>query len=213
MPGNALANLLDFRQKHPWPHTMPNVPEDWMGWLCPDTADALKEHLGVNTHIVVECGTWLGFSARAILDAAPLTHLICIDTWMGSPEHWNDKTPDGSPGAWASRLPTLFEVCQRNLWPYHPRVTLVRADSLLGLALVHEADLSPDLIYLDTKHTTGRVMAELSVCLELFPDSPIVGDDFSNTCVEAAARHHAKITGRPLREHGAAFSFPAWHND
>jgi hypothetical protein len=191
---------------------MPDVPEDWMGWLHPDTADAITSQLGPETRLVVECGTWLGVSARAILEAAPNATLICVDTWLGSPEHWADRKPDGTPGDWAKRLPTLYETCQRNLWPWHDRVIMVRQDSLVGMGEVFAAGLSPDLIYLDSKHTYGRVVAELALCLELFPDTPIVGDDFNNGAVAKAARDHAAHTSRPLADYGTAFYFGSWRN-
>lgn len=199
-----------LRARHPWPDECPNFPEDWHGWFCPETAAALTERLGPDTTLVVECGTWLGYSARAILNNAPNAHLVCIDTWLGSPEHWDNKRPDGSPGLWAQRLPTLYEVCQRNLWKWRDRVVMIRKDSLVGLGLVFDAGLMPDLIYLDSKHTFGRVAAELATCLELFPESEIVGDDYSHGAVARAADLHSKNTGRPLVSYGAAFAMPKW---
>jgi hypothetical protein len=118
---------------------------------------------------------------------------------------------DGTPGDWAKRLPTLYETCQRNLWPWRDRTVLVRQDSLVGLGEAFAAGLRPDLIYLDSKHTLGRVMAELSMCLELFPESLIVGDDYNNAAVGLAADEHAKLTGRPLVKCGAAFAFDPWN--
>ena len=202
----------ELQLKYRWPLAMPRCPEDWMGWLCPDTAQALKDHVNDETRLVVECGTWLGVSAKAILTHAPLAHLLCIDTWMGAPEHWADRRADGSPGDWAKRLPTLYETCQRNLWPWRERVTMIRRDSLVGLGEVFQAGLVPDMIYLDTKHSLGRVTAELALCLELFPSSPVVGDDYSNGAVALAADLHAKTLGRPIEKRGAAFAFPAWRN-
>jgi hypothetical protein len=189
-----------------------------MGWLCPDTANALAERVNAETRLIVECGTWLGVSARLFMQRAPNAELICIDTWMGSPEHWNDKRADGTPGDWASRLPTLYKTCQRNLWPWHDRITMVRQDSLVGLGQVYEAGLHPDLIYLDSKHTAGRVSAELSLCLELFPDARVVMDDYNNAAVMSAAYDHAVFTGRPMIACGgtdappAACAFDPWRN-
>ena len=195
-----------LRAMYPWPPEMPDVPEDWHGWMCPETAKALVSRLDSSTNVVVECGTWLGVSAKAILTNAPNTHLVCIDTWAGSPEH------HVTPG-WSKRLPTLHEVCRRNLWPWRERVTLIRKDSLIGLGQVFDAGIKPDLIYLDSKHTFGRVSAELYLCLELFPDSPIVGDDYSYAAVALAADRHSRDTGRPLVRHGdAAFAMPAWRS-
>jgi len=184
---------------------MPDVPEDWMGWLCPDTAKALSDRLSLRTKWVVECGTWLGMSARAILESAPNTNLACIDTWKGSPEHHADKKSDGTPGEWAKRLPTLYQTCQRNLWPWRDRVVMVKEDSLVGLGEVFSLGLQPDLIYLDSKHTLGRVTAELAVCRELFPGTPIVGDDYR--MIAHAVQEHARLFNRALIDCGDAFAF------
>lgn len=197
-----------LKNSHPWPSTPPNVPEDWHGWLHGDTAAALTSRLGPQTRCVVECGSWLGLSARAILTAAPNATLVCIDTWQGSPEH----QPDRGMEDWFKRLPTLRDTFLKNLWPWRERVIPIQADSLVGLGKVYAAGVVPDLIYLDTKHTFCRVSAELYTCLELWPEVPIVGDDFSHTWVADAAREHSKLTGRPLCEHGAAFSMDPHRN-
>lgn len=183
-----------------WPAQRPEAPEDWRGWLCEDTSRALADRLTAATRLVVECGTWTGCSARWILAHASSARLVCVDTWRGSPEH--RANPD-----WASRLPTLYETCQRNLWPWRERITLLRQDSLVGLGQVYAAGITPDLVYLDTKHTVGRVAAELALRTELFPSAAIVGDDFNNFAVAKAAIQHAELLGRPLVECGMAFAF------
>ena len=188
------------RASNPWPDTMPTVPEDWRGWLCANTARALLERLSPETKWVVECGTWTGCSARWIVENGPNTMLICIDTWQGSPEHHTN--PD-----WACRLPTLYETCQRNLWPWRDRIVMLRRDSLVGLGEVFAAGIVPDLIYLDSKHTVGRVAAELAVCAELFPTAAIVGDDYNNAAVAKAADEHAKLMNRTLVNCRDAFAF------
>lgn len=203
--GDISVGIETLRDRYPWPKKIPDMLEDWQGWLCPDTATALTSRVGPHTQLVVECGSWLGCSARAILDNAVNAVLVCVDTWMGSPEHRTNAE-------WERRLPTLYETFQRNLWPWRDRVVMLRQDSLVGLGEVYSLGLQPDLIYLDTKHTLGRVTAELALCLELFPETPVVGDDYSNAAVALAAREHARVTGRPMIECGAAFAFEPWRN-
>jgi hypothetical protein len=211
---NKKDNSVKLRKKYPWPDSPPDVPEDWMGWLCPDTATALKSRIGPDTQLIVECGTWLGCSARAMLEAAPNALLVCIDTWLGSPEHKSDNAPE----EWSRRLPTLYESCQRNLCPWRDRVVMVRQDSLVGLGEVYAAGLKPDLIYLDSKHTTCRVAAELAVCLELFPKAKVVLDDYNNAAVFVAVLNHANATGREIiaiqttDAPPAACAFDPWRN-
>lgn len=190
--------------KYPWPDAPPEVPEDWHGWLCPETAHALAKHLSPATRLVVECGSWLGMSARAILDSAPAAVLVCIDHWKGSPEH----QPENGPSQWSRRLPSLHQTFLRNLWPWRGRVIPLRADTLDGLAEVAGCGLVPELVYLDSEHTVDRVVRELAFCTEHWPRAWIVGDDYVNPAVASAADRHAATSGRPIQKRGAAFLFP-----
>lgn len=196
-----MEGLKRLARRHPWPAEPPDVPDDWHGWLGPETARALAEHLSARTRLVVECGSWLGVSARAILELAPGAALVCVDHWQGSPEHY------GNP-EWAARLPRLYATFLRNLWPYRQRVIPLVADSLDGLAEVAAQGLSPELVYLDTEHSFARVGAELAFCTNHWPQAAVVGDDFNNPAVSRAAEAHAQHIGRRLLSYGAAFCFP-----
>jgi hypothetical protein len=172
-----------------------------MGWLAPETAAALTQRLTPETQLVIECGTWLGTSATAILNAAPNATLLCIDTWAGSPEHHR------KPG-WSKYLPTLFATFLRNMWEYRERLIFIPADSLVGLGEVFTAGVVPDLIYLDTAHECGRLTAELAVCREFWPGAAIVLDDYTHAVVAKAAICHATLFQRELHVHdGVAASF------
>jgi hypothetical protein len=192
--------------RYPWPDRPPDVPEDWHGWLCADTARALVEALAAGPEIVVELGTWLGFSARAILENAPRAALICIDHWRGSPEHQIGAGKE----EWYNRLPTLYKTFLRNLWPCQDRVVPLRADTLVGLAEVRELGIDPGLVYVDSEHSVDRVTRELAFITAAWPGAEIVGDDYDNAAVKLAADQHAAATSRPLVVKGAAFCFPPW---
>jgi hypothetical protein len=162
----------------------------------------LYRHLTSKTRLVVECGSWLGVSTRAILLGAPNAVVVCCDHWRGSPEHQTD--PDCN-----RRLLNLYETFLRNLWPWRHRVTPIRADSLDALAEIHQSGLVPDLIYLDTEHTYERVSRELAFCTDHWPSATIVGDDYDWPEVARAAHEHAQNTGRQFFAHATAFSFLA----
>jgi len=194
------AMIAAIKKRHPWPVREPDAPEDWHGWLRSDTHAMLYRHLTAATRLVVECGSWLGLSTRAILFGAPSATVICCDHWKGSPEQQAD--PDC-----ARRLPMLYETFLRNLWPWRDRVIPIRADSLDALAEVHQAGLVPDLVYLDTEHTYDRVSRELAFCTAHWPSTTIVGDDYDWPEVARAANEHAHNTGKPFFGQGTAFSF------
>jgi len=188
-----------LKRRHPWPAQEPNVPEDWHGWLRTDTHAMLYQHLNGNTRLVVECGSWLGLSTRAILLGAPKATVICCDHWKGSPDH--QQNPD-----WTRRLGTLYETFLRNLWPWRDRVIPIRADSLDALTEICQVGLVPDVIYIDTEHTYAQVSRELAFCTEHWPSSTVVGDDYDWSEVAKAAHEHAEKTGRQLFGHGTAYS-------
>ena len=159
-----------------WPDVKPNMPESWHGWFASDTADTLSAAYRHKPKLIVECGTWVGFSARAHLQGCPDARLVCIDTWQGSPEH--QANPE-----WRKQLATLFLQCVANLWPWKDRVTLVPVDSFIGLGLVKVHDQSPDLIYLDSEHTQQRLFGELALCRKFWPSARVVLDDCNNPAV------------------------------
>jgi hypothetical protein len=191
--------LQQLRSQFPWPLACPDVPEDVHGWLTSDTAQALTRRLDSGTRLVVECGSWLGTSARAILAAAPNAALVCCDHWLGSP---NER----EQAEIADRLPELYQTFLRNLWPDRDRVVPLRADSLAGLAAIHALGLVPDLFYLDTEHTYERLTSELDFCTAHWPGVPLVCDDYGCGPVRAAVQDHASRTGRSVVEEGWACS-------
>ena len=193
-------NGLDgLRARYPWPPGRPDVSEDWHGWLCKQTAAMLARHLGPKTRVVVETGSWLGLSARHILQSAPHATLICADTWEGSPAHHHNPL-------WAARLPRLYETFCANLWPWRLRVIPVQADSLKALAEIAAFGIAPELVYLDSLHTFRHVTDEILRCHALWPDTPLVGDDYYIPEVQRAVRLCARQIGRKLTNNVMAWS-------
>jgi hypothetical protein len=193
------AALRELRRRYLWPVERPDVPEDWHGWLCPETAAMLKRHLWAEARIVVETGSWLGMSACHILRHAPCATLVCIDTWKGSPEHHNN--PD-----WNQRLSTLYETFCRNLWETRARIVPMRADALRGLTELHMLGIVPDLVYVDDLHEYAHVLQELTLLDAQWHGVRLVGDDYNQTEVQRAVQTAAAATGRKLTHNATAWS-------
>jgi len=196
--------IAQLRARYPWPPERPEFSEDWFGWLADTTAEMLTGQCPPDARLIVECGTWKGLSAKALLLHAPAAHLICIDTWLGSPEH----QPASGNQLWADQLPDLIEHCRANLWPWRDRVTLLRANSPDGLKELAELGLSPDFFYIDSEHSFDHVTKELNLITLHWPGAIIVGDDYNNAAVKLAADTHATITGRRMVSNPSAFCFP-----
>ena len=150
----------------------------------------------------MECGSWLGLSARLLVSHASNAVVVCVDHWRGSPEH----QPDTGNHLWSVKLPTLHEQFLANMWPWRDRVIPLRADSLDGLAEVFEAGLSPDFVYLDSEHSVDRVSRELDFCETRWPAMPIVGDDIDNSAVRLAVDKHRERYPRNMSIHDGGFT-------
>ncbi len=181
--------LQNLRNLYPWPNCRPDMPENWHGWFADKTADALRAAYEHDPRLIVECGTWLGFSARAHLQSCPQADVICIDTWEGSAEH----TAPTAPEEWRNLLPLLYSQCIANLWQWRDRTTLIAEDSFAGLVAIKQNGIVPHLIYLDSEHTPQRVFGELALCRKFWPDARIVLDDCNNPAVGNAVEVYCQF--------------------
>lgn len=187
----------ELNEAHPWPEIPEDLDVDHHGWIREGTIETFRELLSDATGWILEIGSWLGLSARTMLDLAPSACLVCVDTWTGGPEH----QPGVGPAEISARLPRLYQQAARNLVDYRDRVCLLRADSLAGIREVAAAGYRPDLIYLDACHEFPFVLSELTLLSLFWPNIPIVGDDPWMEPVAGAAQLHAAGSGRRLEFH------------
>jgi hypothetical protein len=203
------TTLEELGRRYPWPAHRPDVREDWLGWFCEANRDKLAELISPDTKIILELGSFCGLSAKWFCETAPQAVLICIDHWKGSAEHHRCRD-------WERRLPTLYETFCRNLWPYRERLIPMRTTIHDGLHELHGLGIVPDLIYVDGSHDADSVEHDVSTCLELFPRTELVGDDWPHHsvrtgAVRAAARckwlytykgccFHIPVDGRDIRQ-------------
>lgn len=169
--GTALARLV---AAFPWPSQRPEhagFPERTQGWLRDGARAALASALSEHTRVVVELGAWLGLSTRFMLERAPNATVISIDTWAGSPEHFDDEE-------WREMLPTLYEAFLSLNWEHRERIVPLRRSSVEGLAVVAAHGVDPDVIYVDACHEYEAVLEDLETSYRLFPRAEIVGDDY-----------------------------------
>jgi len=79
----------------------------------------------------------------------------------------------------------------------------MRMDSCAALRILKEIGVSPDLIYVDANHHYQPVLDDVSLCVELFPDALIVGDDWHYEEVQRAVKEVADKHGKELYVHGS----------
>ena len=197
-----MIELETLRRRHPWPQKPPATPPCWHGWLHPETGRMLDRRLGPATRVVVELGSWLGLSARHILRRAPAATVICVDLWAAE---FVDRVFCDQPEMRAKvRDPHLTFL--RNLWDRRQRVVAIRNATPAGLAEIHVAGVQPELIYIDADHRYAGVKADVETAGWLFPDVPLVGDDWGWAGVRRAVEEYAGRSGRTLHENRTAWS-------
>lgn len=143
------------------------------GWLSAGTWRMIRKHLP-DDGIVLELGTWMGKSAQRMLDANANIRLVCVDTWLGSPEI-NRMHQD--------MLPTIFDHCRYHLWPYRDRLVLIKATTIEGMETVARLGIKPSLVYIDAKHDAISVRADATTADRWFSGAVQVGDDWARASV------------------------------
>jgi len=163
--------MLDkLKEDFPYPDTKPNLPQDPHGWLSPHVESMFKP-LIKNAKLIIEVGSWLGLSARFWLENSD-AHVICIDTWEGSPEHHTIEEAK-------NKLPTLYETFIVNQWEWRDRVTPIKMWSTEALKLLSNYELKPDFVYIDANHEFNDVYLDIVSARSAFPDALIGGDDWN----------------------------------
>lgn len=137
---------------------------------------------------ILEIGSWMGSSAVAWRNTASRHNadatVYCIDTWLGSPEHYLK----GNSTEWATeRLaidpkgPTFFEdFCFNVHQAGHAHfIRPMRADSHAALPWLKKLNAAFDVIYVDGAHDSISVWQDVSHAFEILaPQGIVCGDDF-----------------------------------
>ena len=188
-----------LKAEHPFPADRPDLDFDPEGWCHEQVQEALRTIMPADATVLMELGSWLGKSARVILDHARDATLICIDHWRGSKEH------QAGGSAASDKLPLLYDQFIRNMWDYRGRVIPVVAATVQGMTDVARCGVLPDAIYVDASHDQPAVYADIRTATALFPGVPLIGDDWPFPTVRQAvwqAERDGLFKDIPHRQHG-----------
>jgi hypothetical protein len=161
----------------------------------------------VRPTVIVEVGTWKGASAihmaRIVQRLGLDTIIICVDTWLGSPEHYLARQP-----GWRESLlmrqgfPHLYFTFLSNV--VHAGV----ADIIVPLpntsenaaVILREHGIRPEFVYIDAAHEEEPVYRDLKLYWDILSDDGVlVGDDYMSwEGVTRAAHRFAIEVQRPL---------------
>jgi hypothetical protein len=208
----AMDELLSlFHETSPYEGFDPSAhPADMQGWGSVDPIFA--EVIGaVKPKIIVEVGSWKGASAINMAKIAKSLgvdcKIICIDTWLGSPEHFLGNDP-----SWRTSLrlthgyPQLYFTFLANVVRNGVQDVIVplASTSESAAVILERKRVRPDVVYIDAAHEYEPVLRDLRLYWKLLADDGVlVGDDYigwagvTRAANEFAAELKTQIFGKP----------------
>lgn len=146
----------------------------------------------VRPKLILEVGSWQGSSAiymAQLLEKYNVEDaiIICVDTWLGSPEHWlntashvndtwsydNLKITQGFPNIYKTFLSNVINTGNQH------RIIPFPQTSENAFTIFKHLGIRFDLIYLDAAHEYEIVKQELNLFSELTSEQGILfGDDY-----------------------------------
>ena len=173
-PRPVYSRLYDhdiYRDFHP-------LAKDLHGW---QDHSAHFHRLAAGAKLIVEIGTWKGRSALALCDAAPGAEVVCVDTWLGAGEMWEDHTDATRYGSLALKhgFPCLYYQFLSNVVRHgrESQITPMPMPSTIALRLLAKWNIRPDLVFIDGSHDYEDVATDIRLAKALNP-GVICGDDW-----------------------------------
>ena len=170
--------------------------------------------------LIVEVGSWLGNSAieaskfyATKLNWRDFT-LICVDTWLGSAEHWTRPDP-GRSLARVHGFPVLYEPFLSNIVyaGLEDLILPLPQTSVNAARILHHFQLqyqfSFDWVYLDASHETMDVETDLKMYWPLVRSGGVLfGDDWNWNSVRTPVIDFCDVNG--LRPETSYHSWAIW---
>ncbi len=182
---NDIKKILNYNDDIYAGITMNNekTVQGWMSNEYPKRIRQILEKAPANKELlIIEVGTWEGKSAIAaadiIRDLGRQDVIICIDTWLGSPEHFNNLSrKNGFPNK-------LYETFIQNVVNNNHQSRIIpiplpsaQASELLKKHFENKADI----IYIDAAHEFLPVLNDINEYWPLLKNGGfMLGDDYQN---------------------------------
>lgn len=144
--------------------------------------------------LIIEVGSWLGMSTYTMATLLKKHNLdsiiVCVDTWLGSQEHWED--PDMRQHLELKNgFPTFYWSFLSNMRKQEVDDVIVPLPlpSQIAARFLKAKNLQADLIYIDGSHQEQDVYNDLcSYWPLLAPGGVIFGDDWPWESVSNAVK-------------------------
>jgi hypothetical protein len=144
-----VKKFLGLKNKISHVYQKPEFGEDWFSYK-----DLYKEMVSKfnDNSVFIEIGSWKGkssaYMATEIANSNKNITFICIDTWLGSEEHQNNKELNNLYGIFLSNMQSLKEHYQ------HLRMSSLDAAKLFP-------NESIDFVFIDASHEYEDVKADI----------------------------------------------------
>jgi hypothetical protein len=166
-------------------HDVAAHPGDMQGWGS-DTPIFAQVIAALRPNVIVEVGTWKGASAIHMARTARAlgisTQIVCVDTWLGSTEHFLGLEPglreslrlrNGYPQLYFT---FLTNVIQNGLTEI---IIPLPTTSENAAYILNQKNIRPDFVYLDAAHEFGPVKRDLQIYWSMLSDNGgLLGDDY-----------------------------------
>lgn len=157
--------------------------------------------------VIVEVGTWKGRSAIHMATLCRRHELrceiICVDTWLGSPELVTVKAKPKNYDSLNYRFgyPQLFYTFMRNVIDAGAQdmITPLPLSSDAAYFVLQQLGIVAELIYIDAGHEYESVIRDLGLYWDLLADNGVLlGDDYARSGVSRAAHEFSNTAHRPV---------------
>lgn len=155
----------------------------------------------VKPETIIEIGSWKGHSANYMANQCKKlglkTKVICVDTFLGGPEHW--LLPDAYPTLHITNgapqiLPRfLGNVAAQN---NEDMVFPFPISSLAGAEVLRQMNVTADVIFIDAGHSYADVVADIMAYAPLLSEGGVMwGDDYQYEPLARAVHDCAENLG------------------
>ncbi len=175
---------------YPYPNELFLDP-DLQGWAS--TSETFKEVLEfTKPRLVIEVGTWKGCSAIHMANLLTEIHgdrnfeIVCIDTFLGSVEHWNrtsyvHKINYGRPIIYETFINNVIYTKNTDV------ITPFPVDSRNGWQTLESFGVLADLVYIDAGHDYDAVSSDIIGFSKILkPGGILLGDDIHHEPIRKA---------------------------
>lgn len=159
--------------------------------------------------LIVEVGTWKGMSAMHMAELAkkldiPNLEICCIDTWLGSPGVWANKTKTADILKLRNGWPMLYYTFMKNVIErgHQDVITPMPMPSDMGYFVLNNMGVKADMIYIDAGHEYESCLRDLNLFINILDDDGIMlGDDYetfpgvTQAAHEFADKHGLELVG------------------